>query len=274
MINGEPIKLNLKKLTIKEKNQFAEDFSEGSKELKNLLLKMWDNGIETIACCAGHENGTGKLKILSPYISFYIDNFNNENLKRIVSEIIDGCSKGVIGLSFSIRNDRKASICVRTYDLELMKSFFPFMDNMIFNEKDTSTTKLSKENVDLLETILELFKLSLKEYFNPKKSPAHQYSNVSIRTIGPSNKIYLSTCDNCAYKQINNKAMLVRLSEGYYTSIGDGKYYTLKSNKVLKLKKEELKGYKQLKEYKKYNSSRELNINELKSIINEIKRSL
>ena len=32
-------------LTNKEKNQFAEDFSEGSKELKNLLLKMWDKGI-------------------------------------------------------------------------------------------------------------------------------------------------------------------------------------------------------------------------------------
>ncbi len=38
-----------------DKQGFAEVFSEGSLELKKLLLHMWDNDIETVACCTGHK---------------------------------------------------------------------------------------------------------------------------------------------------------------------------------------------------------------------------
>lgn len=33
---------------------YAQVFSEGSEELKKLLLQMWDNNVETLACCTGH----------------------------------------------------------------------------------------------------------------------------------------------------------------------------------------------------------------------------
>ena len=55
MNNGQPIKLEIAKLTKDEKNIMAEEFAEGSMALKRLLLKMWNNGIETYACCAGHD---------------------------------------------------------------------------------------------------------------------------------------------------------------------------------------------------------------------------
>ena len=32
----------------------AIDFSEGNSSLKDVLLSLWNNGIETYACCAGH----------------------------------------------------------------------------------------------------------------------------------------------------------------------------------------------------------------------------
>lgn len=37
-----------------DKQGYADVFSEGSPALKNLLLHMWDNDIETFACCVGH----------------------------------------------------------------------------------------------------------------------------------------------------------------------------------------------------------------------------
>lgn len=37
------------------KETYAEVFSEGSAALKDLLLHMWDNDIETIGCCIGHK---------------------------------------------------------------------------------------------------------------------------------------------------------------------------------------------------------------------------
>ena len=43
----EAIKVNM--------DGFSDIFSEGSTELKKLLLLMWGNNIETIGCCVGHE---------------------------------------------------------------------------------------------------------------------------------------------------------------------------------------------------------------------------
>lgn len=40
-----------------DKQGFAEVFAEGSQELKNLLLFLWDNDIMTKGCCAGHRRG-------------------------------------------------------------------------------------------------------------------------------------------------------------------------------------------------------------------------
>lgn len=37
-----------------DKENFATVFAEGSHALKGLLLHMWDNNIETLACCTGH----------------------------------------------------------------------------------------------------------------------------------------------------------------------------------------------------------------------------
>lgn len=63
---GEPIK-NINR----NKEEYAAEFSEGCDSLKNLLCHLWDNNIETVACCAGHSYGThyekdtlfGRIKI-------------------------------------------------------------------------------------------------------------------------------------------------------------------------------------------------------------------
>ena len=58
---------------------------------------------------------------------------------------------------------------------------------------------------------------------------------------------------------------------GYYTKTSIGKFCTLKNNKVLEVKENEIKNYKQLRKYKKYHSHRLLDMNELNQVISEIK---
>lgn len=56
------------------KEEFAETFSEGSQELKKLLLFLWDNGIMTKGCCAGHKKGLfPSEKDHHAYVSFCLN---------------------------------------------------------------------------------------------------------------------------------------------------------------------------------------------------------
>lgn len=69
--------LDKKKLEIEE---FAKEFSEGNAILEKLLLSMWDNGIKTIACCAGHEDRES-----DPYIAFEVNGCSNPLIHTILS---------------------------------------------------------------------------------------------------------------------------------------------------------------------------------------------
>lgn len=63
--------------------QAALDFSEGNESLRKLLLDCFKRGIQTRACCAGHdESKAGKKQ--QPFISF---NFNEENMGTIMKII-------------------------------------------------------------------------------------------------------------------------------------------------------------------------------------------
>ena len=48
---GKAIDFNM---VVENKNEFAKVFAEGSDALESLLLYLWDTGIPTKACCAGH----------------------------------------------------------------------------------------------------------------------------------------------------------------------------------------------------------------------------
>lgn len=61
---------------IKEKEQAITEFSEGSESLENLLTYCFDNNIETLSCCAGHE----ELPICTAYLVFVL---NDETIAYI-----------------------------------------------------------------------------------------------------------------------------------------------------------------------------------------------
>lgn len=69
----------------------AKDFSEGSEELENILINLWDMGIETFACCKGlnegeHQNGLIKI----PYVSILITPENVKKVKTLMTYLSAG----------------------------------------------------------------------------------------------------------------------------------------------------------------------------------------
>ena len=102
---GLAIKANFTKKSKKEKEELATIFCEGSQELKNLLLYMWENGINTFSCCAGHKrktfefNGKKVSEKFRQYIFFDVSSFSNHELKLLISAIL--IDKGSILNTFS-----------------------------------------------------------------------------------------------------------------------------------------------------------------------------
>ena len=70
---------DLTKLDKSEQQRYAKDFSENDKDLENLLLFLWGNGINTIACCAGHIQRNDK-----PYIYLDVMKMKTSTLKQIL----------------------------------------------------------------------------------------------------------------------------------------------------------------------------------------------
>ncbi len=98
-VRGEVFADDLTKLSPQEMEEQAEIFAEGSADLKEILLLLWSNGIQTQACCCGHE-GKGM-----PYIAFYADHMTDSSLKRMLIDIFSDKSKK---FGLEIRKGQKA----------------------------------------------------------------------------------------------------------------------------------------------------------------------
>lgn len=68
--------------SIKNFEQAARDFSEGNKELEQLLLDCFNNSIMTTACCAGHVERGQK-----PYISFKLNELNKKYYDNLLLQL-------------------------------------------------------------------------------------------------------------------------------------------------------------------------------------------
>ena len=109
------VPLDAKQILRADKNtqrEYAEDFSEGSESLQRLLLSLWERGVRTVGCCAGHEHEDPETNVI-PYISFELNRWIPQQmieffaaLKREFGEkvSITYLSKGIkdtVGIYFS-----------------------------------------------------------------------------------------------------------------------------------------------------------------------------
>ncbi len=174
------------KLTDEKKEEMATLFSEGNEDLKNLLLTMWNNGIQTYACCAGHDKSEAKtvggmVESVNPYIYFDVKNLSEkQQLKLYKSLIIAGKMLRVIG-KIEFRLDQYMGFEKHGLTLRLFNDPRVFaLLNDIFNEvlkkesvvekvkrflvkKDKNFQFMEDEN-DFVKAIIDLNKFSLKDY--------------------------------------------------------------------------------------------------------------
>ena len=59
----------------------ADDFSEGNKGLRELLMYCFENDIKTIGCCSGHNGET------TPYIAFELSDQNMQPILKMLKNI-------------------------------------------------------------------------------------------------------------------------------------------------------------------------------------------
>lgn len=85
-----------------DKQGFAEVFAEGSQELKNLLLFLWDNDIMTKGCCAGHRRGLfPSKKEPHAYVVFYL-NCSYSKLRAFRNRVMNHLSETSSSYDFSV----------------------------------------------------------------------------------------------------------------------------------------------------------------------------
>ena len=85
----------------KDKEKYAYEFSEGNHSLERCLIKLWDEGFETIGCCGGHGNHESYIgfKLDDKAIQF-LSNIKKENIKITFSSLI---IDGIQNLHFTIK---------------------------------------------------------------------------------------------------------------------------------------------------------------------------
>ena len=96
--------------------QAARDFSEGNETLRQLLMHCFENNIETIGCCSGHDGQK------MPYLGF---KFNDKNMQAIIKMLANVSVNDVIN-TISIRKQPG-----------LMASFGVFMKPHISDQEAT-----------------------------------------------------------------------------------------------------------------------------------------
>ena len=167
------------KLTDEKKLEYAEMFSEGNEDLKRLLIKMWGDGIQTYASCAGHDRSEAKeiaggyMMNTDPYIFFDIKKLNEKQQKLLFKSLIVASKKTDLvqifefvpdthmgferhGLtirmkneknSYAILNDIYASV-MKTSILDNLKNYYENNKNyyQIINDIDKILDMFNKES--------------------------------------------------------------------------------------------------------------------------------
>jgi len=149
---GLAIKADFTKKSKKEKEEKATIFSEGSQELKDLLLYMWNNGINTYACCAGHGIRTFEFegKKISErcrqYIFFDISTFSRDELELLIMAVLVDKQKNLASFTFGLDNMGRNKSQRRGLGFHFninYKSNFVYLLNILKQIKN-GTTKKSK----------------------------------------------------------------------------------------------------------------------------------
>lgn len=167
---------------MKNKEELARLYSEGSKELYNCLLGLWDNGFETLGCCKGHDDEKNNHRQ-------YIALKKNDNDKII--KLLTLLDKKDIIISFL--NDHVS--IKKNNDIDIYNNILNALDNY----KTSNTINLDKDIIDIINFI---------------DNNDYNYVNIHLYYDNQNIKKYINTSDmklinelkdKYEYKVLNNK---------------------------------------------------------------------
>lgn len=174
-------------LPLIKQREFAHRYAEGSNELENLLLYLWQNKIQTFACCAGHS-----LKLDNPYVLFEINRFSPDQTKSFYHKLMlaiisknQPCSFLNTGITF-FSEDEYHTVCIyfdtlsnENFDFvaDLIKSTLVFESVSDYCQRHEINSRLDNSQKNFLKICTELKAL---EY---KKSQSKKIENNFLQPI-------------------------------------------------------------------------------------------
>ena len=191
--------------TEEEKQTYAEEFCEGNEDLKNFLLFLWHNNINTIACCGGHKYEPAQKFLfkgeiinipeknnLATYVLFSLNIFSISQIEVLVSNILFSYFDIIEAISFQNNFNTKKQIkdnrLAIHFKLDKSEKCYKNLENLIQkllnNELDKKTNLLNNELQILVNDILMLYNLELNNYFI-----SNTFNDVNALRIGINNEI-------------------------------------------------------------------------------------
>lgn len=259
-----------------KKEEFATLFSEGNKDLKHVLLTMWNNGIQTYACCAGHKkseltNDGGLLETGDPYIFFEVSSLTDTQLKNFVHTLMLLCKASIVKQAkldidkmedverhgMTIRFYHKKD-CYKILNDAICKTLKIQNENLHLKKikqklkEKEGETEISQSTLNFIEDFAALNAIEMTEYISSAKKTEDNY--FAKLGLGFSKKMgkYMQTWGGRQGCLFSNKygedEYFINVAEGLFSPdpIQEGVYYTLRNGEAVKLTKDQLDG---LKEY-------------------------
>lgn len=298
---------NFLNLPEEKKKEYAEMFSEGDEDLKRLLIKMWNNGIQTYASCAGHDDDMGNE---DPYIFFDIKTLSEKQQRMFYKILIIACKKlegfkrfevepdlhmgfERHGLTIRLRKGKNAyAILNEIFDSVMNTSLSKNLKE--FFEQNNFEAKFTEKEKKFVDSLIQLNSISLDELSLAKTSPEQKIKEFMLE-YEDENNMFMSIIDgiNISWFEFGRYSTL-DVAEGYYTEYKYRKYtytfkngefvenddeeyeslyYTLKNGEAVLLDKNELGGLKNIVEDRIFNFKSKFDyekFNEIKAEIDSI----
>jgi len=253
----ENIELDLTKLSLEEQAKYAKLFAEGSNSLEELLKYFWQNGINSYACCAGHNESIkfGSLMVSSskPYVFFEVGNLTDTQLENLLVRLsVPSNDLDDIQFDYNFVKDRYTSnrtertgfvvtfkqnneenfVKLLTIIKRVMKNLvlrFDVIKDAVDNNKSEINRIKSDDLKDFISSAVELKNVSLSEY--QRDSQELKYDRIALNYRN-SSQITYSTNDNLKKAYISvvddktGEVDVKTLAVGYVTEFANGKFYT------------------------------------------------
>ena len=290
----------------KEKQlELAEEFCEGDNGLKECLLCLWKNGVNTIGCCAGHEKTIDKFGNEienNPYLFFDAFEIKDAQLKKLIifmlvyfkdNPYLNRFFVGVQKYSKKVKGVRKDQFrntlgiyFIKREDInyiQLLKAIQQAFESKLTVNQLLNQFNLTSINNKILSAIVKLKKLDMVSYnLTKQEDDKNVFNEISLAYFHAGSNWQIITLNNdysmsarCVLHKFvkNNKVEYVPTKEGFVSVSNFGNFYLRENDEVKPISKKEAKKYPMLNaKTARYNCINPLSFSFLKSIFDEVEQ--